>query len=30
MYTHIINDQQKTALAQMGQQIMGDDEDGEE
>ena len=30
MYTHIINDQQNTALAQMGQQIMGDDENDEE
>ena len=26
MYTHIINDRQNVALAQMGQQIMGDDE----
>ena len=30
MYTHIINDQQNTALVQMGQQILGDDEIGEE
>lgn len=28
MYTHIINEQQNSALAQMGQQIMGDDENG--
>lgn len=30
MYTHIINDQQNSALSQMGQQILGDDENGEE
>lgn len=29
MYTHIINDRQNVALAQMGQQIMGDDENSE-
>ena len=29
MYTHIIDDQQNTALVQMGQQIMGGDENGE-
>lgn len=30
MYTHIINDQQNSALSQMGQQILGDEENGEE
>lgn len=30
MYTHIINDQQTSALSKMGQQILEDDENGEE
>lgn len=30
MYTHIINDQQNTALSQLSMQILGDDENDEE